>query len=186
MDGNCRETMRSDEAMNLVRKTRMGGLCFPARARQPGGELVKALSIDNKSWTGSECTAFAMVAGSVTNAHVDSQLVLGEDLLLPAAGVMMSVNRKEDGAAKRAVVVCAHDMERAVAVLKLNTSYPSAAQHKGPDSDVDGLVGQLMENGIKFVVCDFPPDCSYALPPRCVHMFVTLRLVESCVWHPAL
>ncbi|CAN0301989.1 unnamed protein product [Scytosiphon promiscuus] len=67
-----------------------------------------------------------MVAGSVTSAHVDSQLVQGEEFFLPAAGIMQCADRKEYGPAKRAVVICAHDMSRVVDVLRLNTSYPSA------------------------------------------------------------
>ncbi|CAN0313746.1 unnamed protein product [Scytosiphon promiscuus] len=186
VDAKSLATMRCDEAKNLLRETRMGGLCRPGRGCERGGELVHGFSINDEHWAGSECASFAMVAGSVTSAHVDSQLVQGEEIFLPAAGIMQCADRKEYGPAKRAVVICAHDMSRVVDLLRLNTSQPSAAQYRGPELDVDGLASKLKENSIKFVVCDFPPDCSYAIPSRCAHMFVTLRLVESCVWHPAL
>ncbi|CAN0036817.1 unnamed protein product [Scytosiphon promiscuus] len=186
VDRKSLTTIRCEKAMKLVQKTRMGGLCYPARASHQGGELVKGASKGNESWAGSECTAFASVAGSVTNAHVSSQLVHGEELFVPAAGFIQCVDGRIGGAARRAVVMCAHDMDRVVDVLRLDISRPPGAQHRGADLDVESLAGKLKENGIKFVACEIPADCSYAIPPRCAHMFVNLRLVESCVWHPAL
>ncbi|CAN0232663.1 unnamed protein product [Ectocarpus sp. 6 AP-2014] len=173
-------------ASDLVRNTRMGGLCHPDRPPTRGGVLTGTTSVRGKSWSGSEVTAFAMRTGGVTHSHVDAQMVHGEHLYLPAAGTMRSVNRRGSGPAKRAILMCAHDMDRVVDLLGLDVNKPSSSQYTGAIVDLEGLATRLRVNGIRFVVVDFPECCSYAIPARCAHMFVTLRLVESCAWHPIL
>ncbi|CAM9479955.1 unnamed protein product [Ectocarpus sp. 13 AM-2016] len=186
VDAQSFNTIKCSGASDLVRNTRMGGLCHPHRPRTRGGVLTGTKSVRGKSWSGSEVTAFAKRRGGVTHSHVDAQMVHGESFILPAAGIMRSVNRRGSGPSKRAILMCAHDMERVVDLLALDVSKPYSSQYTGEIVDLEGLATRLRANGIRFILVDFPECCSYAIPARCAHMFVTLRLVESCAWHPIL
>ncbi|CAN0216779.1 unnamed protein product, partial [Ectocarpus fasciculatus] len=184
VDAVSYDSIKCREASELVRNTTMGGLCHSERKDARGGTLTGEMRVDGKAWSGSEVTAFAMTSCAVTNPHSDGQMVHGKFFLLPAAGTMRSVNRRDVGPAKRAVVTCAHDMDKVVHVLKLDIRKTSSTQYKGPIVTLEGLARQLTEHGIRFVVINYPEHCSYAIPEKCGHMFVTERLVESCAWHP--
>ncbi|CBJ27861.1 conserved unknown protein [Ectocarpus siliculosus] len=191
VDACSYQTIECAAATGIVRKTRMGALCYPdtadtAGTDNTGGELTKPVSIGEVLWAGSEVTAFATRRGSVTHIHVDALEVNEKPLFLPAAGAMRSVNRGDRGPAKRAIVVCAHDMDRVVRLFKLDVRKPPAMQYGGAVSDLRRLAAELKANSIGFVVIDFPEACSYAIPGKCAHMSVTLRLVETCAWNPAL
>lgn len=191
MDACSYQTIQCTVATGIVRKTRMGTLCYPDRADtagtdNTGGKLTKPVAVGGVLWAGSEVTAFAMRRGGVTQIHVDSLVINGETLLLPAAGAIRSVNRGDRGPAKRAIVICAHDMDRVVRLFKLDVRKPPAVQYRGSVPDLRRLAAELKANSIRFVVIDFPEACSYAIPGKCAHMFVTLRLAETCAWHPAL
>lgn len=187
MDACSFETMRCDAATADVRRTRMGQLTFSDRPGVERGSLTETMVVNGRTWAGSEYTAFAMTRGTVTGTHVDGQMVNGEHVLLPAAGVLQSVNRGPHGNAKTAVVVCAPDMDRVVEVLGLVITNPSATQYTGAKLGIGGLIEILNKNGIRFSVVGFPQRCSYAIPRGCAHLFVTDdELVETVAWHPSL
>ncbi|CAN0350718.1 unnamed protein product [Ectocarpus sp. 6 AP-2014] len=105
VDACSYQTIECAAATGIVRKTRMGTLCYPDRADtagtdNTGGELTSPVSIGEVLWAGSEVTAFAMRRGSVTHIHVDALEVNEKPLYLPAAGAMRSVNRGDRGPAE--------------------------------------------------------------------------------------
>ena len=179
-------TIQCDLATELVRQTRIGQLMYSSRRGVDGGILTAPITVNGKDWGGSEYTVFAKRGGSVTNTHVDGQMVNGTHVLLPAAGIMQSVNRGEAGHAKQAVIMSAEDRDAVIKRLELKVCNPSATQYEGRTLDVKGLVDILKTAGIKFVVCDFPRRCSYVIPQGCPHFFHTYHLVESIAWHPSL
>lgn len=184
VDSTSYNSIKCREASELVRNTRMGGLCHSKRQDARGGTLTGEMNVDGKAWSGSEVTAFAMTSRGVTKPHFDGQMVHGEFFLLPAAGTMRSVNRRDKGSAKRAVVTCAHDMDKVVSELKLGITKTASTQYNGGIENLESLASLLTEKGIRFVVINFPEHCSYAIPEKCGRMFVTERLVESSAWHP--
>jgi len=186
-DKTTYETIKCAAGLDLVRNTRMFALCGPARRSIPGGLLTRAIrTTGEEKWEGSRTTFFAMNEGGVTLPHADTQMVHGVDLLLPAAGTMRSVLRREDGPAKRALIVCSHDLENVQRVLDLRLKEKSASQYKGGLRTLEEFASELRKEGIRFCIVDYPADCSYFIPAGCAHAFVTCRLVESAVWHACL
>ena len=98
---------------------------------------------------------------------------------------MRPVRRDHVGPAKRAIVVCAQDRVKVAKLLRLDLHEIPAHQYRGK-MDLIGLAKILTENKIRFVVMDFPVNCSYILPIGCAHMFKTYGLVESSGWLPSL
>lgn len=162
----------------------MAELCFPQRGgkwgRKGGSETI-SITRGGKTWGGSEVTSWAMPDGSVTLPHIDGLDVLGEQMFLSAAGTMRAVRRDHLGPAKRAIVICSGDKDKVVAELGLDLEKNSPSQYSGT-IDLEGLARILREAGIRFVVMEFPSDCSYILPSSCAHMFVTMGLIESSTW----
>lgn len=187
-DKECAYTMKSPVSLQLVRQTRMGQLCYPDRGGGgKGGSLTKVRRMKGYgAWGGSNVTGFAMRPGARTPPHVDQQVVFKDMEILPAAGIMTPVRRDEAGPAKRAILVCAHDKEQVVTLLGLKVSEPSATQYTGNTLHLEDLAELLQERGILFVVANFPAACSYAIPCNSVHAFITLRLTETCAWHPSI
>lgn len=109
VDGNTYDSIATQKAADLVRATRMGSLCYPARGRLKGGSETVSTTIGGKSWGGSEFTSFLMDAGTVTSTHIDMYVAHDREFDVPAAGTMWSVNRDHVGPAKRAIVVCSYD-----------------------------------------------------------------------------
>lgn len=169
----------------MLRDTRMGQLCFPSRHGHRGGTLTGSLA--GSRWGGSECMLFAKDDG-MTNPHIDVQSVpggTGEIIHMPAAGVIRTVNGADsDRPAKQAIVVHADDMDSVVKTLGIDISQESTRQYSGPISTLPGFARALSAAKIRFVVMNFPARCSYALPAKCAHVFVTEGLVESAAWHP--
>lgn len=160
-------------------------MCSSARNQTPRGLTQKA-KIGGKFWGGSRVTFFCMGRDGFTRPHVDTQNVHGVDLFLPAAGTMRSVQHSDEGPAKRAIIVCVHDREKAIRVLDLSIEEASSCQYRGHIRTLEGLARELRTHNIRFVIVDYPPNCSYLIPWGCVHAFCTLRVVESAVWHPCL
>ena len=165
----------------------MGELCFPRRGNHHQCGTLTGSEADGVAWSGSECMLFAK-DGGMTNPHVDVQSVpggTGRIIHMPAAGVIRKVNRGDTrGPAKQAIVVHADDMLTVIETLKINTNKESTSQYGGPSRTLPEFARVLKSNGIRFVVMNFPSECSYALPARCAHVFVTIGLVESSAWHP--
>lgn len=176
-------SLESKTAIKMVRSTRMGGWCYPRRrGAEPGSQTQKRPG----TWGGSEFTSFAVNRGYITNTHVDVFEADGERVYPPSVGILTAVNRNHVGPAKRAIVVCADDREAVVEALRLDLSERTFRQYSGPMKTLEGLASVLREKGLRFVVMEFPAGCSYILPAGCAHMFVTLGLIESVVWHPSL
>lgn len=98
---------------------------------------------------------------------------------------MRPVRRDHFGPAKRAIVVCAQDRMKVATTLGLDLDEIPTHQYQRT-IDLMGLAKILTENQIRFVVMDFPGNCSYIIPPGCAHMFETYALVESSGWLPSL
>lgn len=122
VDGNTYDSIATQKAVDLVRATRMGSLCYPTRGLLKGGSETVSTAISTRSWEGSEFTSFLMTAGAVTNTHIDMHVAHDREFDVPAAGTMWSVNRDHVGPAKRAIVMCSHDKERVIQALRLNTT----------------------------------------------------------------
>ena len=106
---------------------------------------------------------------------------------MPAAGIIRKVNHAHtEGPAKQAIVVHAGDMDRnaEIETLKIDTAKESTSQYGGKVRTLPEFARALRGAGIRFVVMDIPARCSYALPARCAHVFITIGLVESAAWHP--
>ncbi|CAN0479499.1 unnamed protein product, partial [Hapterophycus canaliculatus] len=132
-----------------------------------------------------EFASFLVNAGAVTSTHIDMHVAHDREFDVPAAGTMWSVNRDHVGPAERAVVMCSHDKERVIQALRLN-KHEHNCMLPGTVASLEGLVPVLKAHGMRFVVMEFPPSCSYIIPSGCAHMFVTLGLKETCAWHPSL
>ncbi|CAN0099118.1 unnamed protein product [Ectocarpus sp. 12 AP-2014] len=187
-DRTCYATMENDTVTAMIREgTRMGELCFPRRGNHQRCGRLTGNSADGVAWSGSECMLFAK-DGGMTNPHVDVQSVpggTGTIIHMPAAGVIRRVNHADaQGPVKQAIVVHADDMSRVIETLQINTGKESASQYGGPPRTLPEFARVLRNEGIRFVVINFPVRCSYALPARCAHAFVTIGLVESSAWHP--
>jgi len=176
-------TLKSSAAIQIVRSTRMGGLCYPRRSGVSPGSQTQT---KRGSWGGSEFTSFAVNSGYVTNTHVDLFEVDGKTVLPPSVGMLHAVNQNHVGPAKRAIVVCDLDREAVVEALRLDLSQRTFRQYTGPIKTLEDLASVLRERDLRFVVMDFPAGCSYILPGGCAHMFVTMGLIENIVWHPSL
>ena len=186
-DKTCYSTMKNDAVTKMIREgTRIGELCFPGRGRHSGGVLTGD-SADGVSWSGSECMHFAKDNG-MTNPHVDVQSVpggTGKIYHMPAAGIIRTVNRDDTHVpAKQAIVVHADDMSKVIETLDIDTRKESTSQYGGKPRTLPEFAIVLRDAGIRFVVMDFPWRCSYVLPAKCAHVFITLGLVESAAWHP--
>lgn len=178
--------MKNDNVTKMIReRTRMGQLCFPLRRGYGGGILTG--SLEGSQWGGSECMLFAK-DGGMTNPHIDVQQVPGgtdEIVYMPAAGIIRTVNGADcDRPAKQAIVVHADDMGSVVKTLGIDISKESTRQYSGTIETLPDFARELRAASIRFVVMDFPARCSYALPAKCAHVFVTKGLVESAAWHP--
>lgn len=186
VDGITYDSIATQKAVDLVRATRMGSLCYPTRGHLKGGSETVPTTVGTKSWGGSEFTSFLMTAGAVTNTHIDMHVVHDREFDVPAAGTMWSVARDHVGPAKRAIVMCSHDKERVIQALRLNTTKTATCQCSGTIASLEGLVPVLKAHRIRFVVMEFPSSCSYIIPSGCAHTLVTLGLIETCAWHPSL
>lgn len=180
------DTIHCREALDLAQNTRMGELCYSRRHGVSGGSLIDPITVEGKEWAGSEFTVFAMTPGSKTDAHIDGQMVHGKHTLLPAAGIMLSVNRWETGPAKTAVIVSREHMDEVIRVLRLDILKPSSTQCPLNHMGIDDVVQTLKDDSITFAVVSFPQRCSYAIPRGCAHFFVTHHLVETVAWHPTV
>ena len=138
------------------------------------------------TWGGSEFTAFVMASGYVTPMHVDVYEANGCTVYPPSAGIMRAVNRRYTGPAKKALVVCDADVKTVVEKLGLDRSQRAFRQYSGPLKTLKDVASVLRETGVRYVSMEFPAECSYILPGGCPHMFETLGLIESVVWHPSL
>lgn len=186
VDDDTYETVESKEARDLVQETSMGFLCFPKRRGSNGGSETVLQKNGSESFGGSSVGTFLMSEGCVTDTHIDQYDVNGNEIDVPAAATLWSVERTPPGPVKRAIVVCSADRDDVIRVLSLDIRKNATCQYAGPIECLEELGAKLKEHKIRFVVVDFPPDCSYIIPPGCAHMFVTLGLVESSVWHPSL
>ena len=182
-------TMKHDDTTAMIRDgTTMGQLCFPRRNKKHKGGTFTGEYADGVTWSGSECMLFAK-DGGMTKPHIDVQSVpggkTGDIMHMPAAGVIRRVNHQDTpGPAKQAIVVHPDDMSKVIETLKIDTRKESTAQYGGRLTTLPQFAQKLREAGIRFVAMDFPARCSYALPARCAHVFITLGLVESSAWHP--
>lgn len=181
-------SIRSPAAMEILQRTRMSELCSSSgegRWGKKGGELTSPVTICDSQWGGSEVTAWAMSKGSITRPHFDTHTVSGTTFFAAAAGTMRLVRRDHFGPVKRAIVVCAQDRMKVATTLGLDLDEIPTHQYQRK-IDLMGLAKILTENQIRYVVMDFPGDCSYIIPPGCAHMFQTNALVESSGWLPSL
>lgn len=127
-----------------------------------------------------------MSAGHVTKLHLDTFAVGSKHMYLPAAGTIRAVRRDHEGPTKRAIVVCARDKEKVASKFRLDVRKLPNFQYTGKKVDLEGLATLLRAEEIRFVVMEFPSECSYILPSGCAHMFVTLGLFESSTWFTSL
>lgn len=182
-------TLKNDEVTKMIRDTRIGQLCFPRRGASEGGKLV-GVTADGVPFTGSECMLFAK-HGGMTNPHVDVQRIPSgktkELIKMPAAGIVRRVNNYgPDGPAKQAIVVHRGDVDTVIRALDLDLNKESTSQYSGAIKTLPNFAAKLRDAHVRFVVVNLPTRCSYALPARCAHVFITLGLVESMAWHPNL
>lgn len=181
--------MKCDTVIDAIRNTTAGTFCFPTGKRKGGGKLVGGMA-DGVQWSGSNCMLFAK-EGGMTKMHVDVQSVPGGNtgavLEMPAVGVVRSVIHKQyqkSPVAKQAIVVHADDMQKVIDELGVNTGQESTCQYRGKLETLPEFARELREKQIRFVVVDFSYRCSYLLPAKCAHVFITNGLVESAAWHP--
>lgn len=181
-------SLKSEKAIEPVRNTRMGELCISARGGRRGGSETGIVTSGSVDWRGSEFVTFVQPKGGITNCHLDLQAVTdGDELLyMPAAGTIQAINATHTGPVKRAIVICASDRENVIKMLELDLDNQATRQYKGGVKDLPGIAAILKANYIRFVVMEFPARCSYAIPLGCAHAFLSLGVVESSVWHPAL
>lgn len=183
-----RQSMNSPDAIGLLRRTRMAEMCFPQRGGKwgaKGGSETLPITIGGEAWCGSEVTSWAMSEGAVTNPHIDTHVVRGERIFLPAAATMRAVRRDHIGPGKRAIVVCAGDKDKVVTMLGLDLEKLAHCQYSG-EVNLEGLAEILREAKVRFVLMEFPPECSYIIPSGCAHMFLTMGLIESSTWMTSL
>lgn len=181
-------SMRSHKAIKILQRTRMSKMCSSSgqgRMGRKGGEQTSTIKIGEERWGGSEVTMWAMSKDIITLPHFDTHTVSGTTFFAAAAGNMRPVRRDHVGPAERAIVVCAQDRVKVAKLLRLDLHEIPAHQYRGK-MDLIGLAKILTENKIRFVVMDFPVNCSYILPIGCAHMFKTYGLVESSGWLPSL
>lgn len=185
MDSASLNSVKAPDAAEVIRRTTMGGICFPGRSGKDGGVQTES-SISGIPFRGSEIMLFAMDGGGA-KVHFDVQGVVGgcSAMYMPAAGMMLAVNRDHKGPAERAIVMSAKDKATVISTLKLDLRQEFAGQYKGSE-DLEGMAAKLKYRGIHFVVMEFPSDYSYAIPAGCAHFSATLGLVESSAWHPVL
>lgn len=165
-------------------------MCSPWRGGRwgtRGGDQTSRVVVNEMmdTWGGSEVTFWAMPKGSITKPHFDVQSVSGTTFFAPASGTIRSVRRDSAGPVKRAIVVSAHDRMKVKELFRLDLDEIPSHQYKHAISLMD-FAKTLAEEQIRFVVMDFPGDCSYFLPPGCAHMFETYALAESSGWLPSL
>lgn len=169
-------------------------MCAPwsgGRWGERGGDQTSEVLVNDvetnemETWGGSEVTFWAMPKGSITKPHFDVQSILGRTFFAPAVGTIRSVRRDNTGPLKRAIVVSAHDRMKVKEVFRLDLDEIPSHQYRHAISLLD-FAKKLEEKQIRFVVVDFPGDCSYFLPPGCAHMFETNALAESSGWLPCL
>jgi len=182
-------SMRSPKAIKILQRTRMMEMCSSSgKGRWSGrsGEQNSTIVIDKERWGGSEVTLWAMSKGIITLPHFDTHTVAGTTFFAAAVGTMRPVRRDHIGPAKRGILVCAQDRLKVARMLKLDLHEMPQDQYRLGKLDLQGFAKILTEHKIKFVVMDFPPNCSYILPAGCAHMFETYGLVESSGWLPSL
>lgn len=176
----------STSALKIHERTRMSKMCSSWRGGRWGVKGTSQVSVNEVStWGGSEVTVWAMPKGSITNPHFDMQSVSGTTFFAPAAGTIRSVRRDNTGPVKRAIVVSAHDRLKVKQGFRLDLDEIPSHQYRPTISLLD-FAKTLAKEQIRFVVVDFPGDCSYFLPSGCAHMFETYALAESSGWLPSL
>lgn len=181
-------TMQSPTTLAQARRTMLGEICFPQRGGMwdtKGGVENSSTVIGGSRWWGAEVTSWASSSGWLTQLHVDKHQVAGRMYFPVSVGTVRPVRRDHIGPVKRAIIISPGDMDLVVRVFGLRLEKIPADQCP-VKFDLAGLAEVLREHKCRFTVMEFPPDCSYMMPPGAAHMFETFGLIESSGWLPCL